>query len=144
MGYPINEEFIIKYDYDFAKDGGAISSIPLRADVNALGEGVIVKEVMLVVQTALTSGGTPTVTLGNTTDVDGYMADIWALAEAADNAVINSGAVAGALIWDDANDHAIHYRIDGTAANQNLLLTVGTAALTAGKIEVYLKCAYAA
>lgn len=143
MGYPMNEEFIVKYEYDFAKDGGAISEIALRPDVNTLGEGVVVKEVMLVVQTALTSGGTPTVTLGNSTDPDGYLADIWALAQS-DNAVINSGAVAGDLIWDDTNDHAIHYRIDDTADNQDLVLDVGTAALTAGKIDVFLKCAYAA
>lgn len=141
MGYPRNEEFFVKYDYDFAKDGGAVSSIALNADVNGLEENVIVKDMFVIVKTALASGGTPTVTLGNTTDTDGYMADIWALAQA-DNAVINSGAVAGALIWDDTNDHAIHYRIDGTANNQNLVLAIGTAALTAGKMEIYLRCAY--
>lgn len=143
MGYPSNDEFIVKYEYDFAKDGGAIGNIPMRADVNGLGEGVIVKEITLVVQTALDSAGTPTVTLGNSGDADGYMADIYGLA-GSDNAVVNSGSVAGALIWDDTNDHAIHYRIDGTANNQDLVLAVGTAALTAGKIDVFIKCAYAA
>lgn len=143
MGYPLNEEFIIKYEYDFEKDGGAISEIALRPDINALGEGVVVKDITLVVQTALDSGGTPTVTLGNSTDPDGYMADIWALAQS-DNAVVNAGAVAGALIWDDTNDHAIQYRIDGTAANQDLVLDVGTAPLTAGKIDIFLRCSYAA
>lgn len=142
MGYPRNEDFKIKYDYDFASQGGAVSSISLSADVNALGEGVIVKRVMVVMKTAFTSAGTPTVTLGNTGDTDGYMADIYALGAASADAVINSGSVAGALIWDDTNDHEIWYRIDSTANNQDLVLTIGTAALTAGKMEIYLECAY--
>lgn len=141
MGYPRNEEFFVKYDYDFAEQGGAVSTISLAADVNGLEENVIVKEVMVMVKTGLASGGTPTVTLGNTGDADGYMADIWALAQT-DNAIINSGSVAGALIWDDTNDHAIHYRIDSTANNQDLVLDIGTAALTAGKLEIYLRCGY--
>jgi len=142
MGYPRNEDFLIKYDYDFAASGGAVSSISLSSDVNSLGEGVIVKRLRVIMKTAFTSAGTPTVTIGNTTDVDGYMADIYALGAASADAVINSSAVAGALIWDDTNDHEIFYRIDSTAANQDLVLTIGTAALTAGKMEIYLECAY--
>ena len=140
MGYPRNEDFKLEYDYDFSTQGGAVSSITLSSDVNALEEGVIVKRVMVVVKTAFTSGGTPTVTLGNTGDTDGYMADIYALGTAGN--VINSGQVAGALIWDDTNDHEIWYPIDSTANNQNLVLTIGTAALTAGKLEIYLECSY--
>ena len=64
MGYPRNEEFFLKYEYDFAKDGGAVSTISLRPDVNALGENVIVKDLYLIVKTAVTSGGTPTITIG--------------------------------------------------------------------------------
>lgn len=141
MGFPRNEDFKLKYDYDFSSQGGAVSSITLSSDINAIEEGVIVKRVMVVTKTALASAGSPTVTLGNTGDTDGYMADFYALAGAAD-AVINSGEVAGALIWDDTNDHEIWYPVDSTANNQNLVLTIGTAALTAGKLEIYLECAY--
>lgn len=141
MGYPRNEDFKVKYDYDFSVSGGAVSSITLSSDINSLGEGVIVKRVMVVTKTALASAGSPTVTLGNTGDTDGYLADFYALANAA-GAVINSSEVAGALIWDDTNDHEVWYPIDSTANNQNLVLTIGTAALTAGKLEIYLECAY--
>ncbi len=141
MGYPRNEEFILKYDYDFSKDGGAVSSISLSADVNALGEGVIVKDIDIVCKTALASAGSPTVTLGNTGDTDGYFADFYALVGTAGN-VVNVGEVAGALVWDDTNDHRIHYPIDSTANNQDLVLAVGTAALTAGKLEIYIRCGY--
>lgn len=141
MGYPRNEDFLVKYDYDFSEDGGAVGAITLNADVNSLGQGVIVKRLRIITKTALASAGSPTVTLGNTTDPDGYFVDFYALANAAGN-VINSSAVAGALIWDDTNDHEIYYSIDSTAANQNLLLTIGTAALTAGKLEIYLECGF--
>lgn len=139
MTYPANDKFIIKYTYDFARDGGAVSTISLTADINALEENIVIEEVQVQVKTALASGGSPTVTLGNTTDADGYLADFYALAGTA-NAVINSGSVAGDLIYDDVNDHRIHYRIDSTAANQDLVLDIGTAALTAGKMEILLTC----
>jgi len=139
MTYPANDKFIMKYTYDFARDGGAVSTISLTADINALEENIVVEEIQLQVKTGLASAGTPTVTLGNTGDPDGYFADIWALAQT-DNAVINSGSVAGALIYDDTNDHRIHYRIDSTANNQDLVMDIGTAALTAGKIEVLMTC----
>ena len=138
MGYIKNEEYELFYEYDFAKDGGAVSSIPLRSMVNGIKEGLIIRSIEVRVKTALTSGGTPTVTLGNTLDVDGYMIDIYALCTL--NAVINSGSVAGALIWDDTNDHPIHYRIGSAANVKDLVLAVGTAALTAGKLEIMINC----
>ena len=141
MGYPRNRGFLLKYDYDFASEGGAVSSISLTADTNSIEEGIIVKGLYVITKTALASGGSPTVTLGNTGDTDGYLADFYALAGTAGN-VVNSSEVAGALIWDDTNDHPIYYPVDSTANNQDLVLTVGTAALTAGKLEIYLECAY--
>jgi len=137
MGYPKNEVQELFYEYDFAKDGGAVSVISLRPKINPIKEGMIIRGVEVRVKTALASGGSATVTLGNTTDADGYLADFFSLGSL--NAVINSGSVAGALLWDDTNDHPIHYRVDATAANQDLVLEVGTAALTAGKLEVMLQ-----
>lgn len=141
MGFPRNEALEIVYNYDFALEGGAISSISLSADLNSLGEGVIVKSCFFIVKSPLTSAGAPTVTLGNTTDPDGYLADFYALANA-DGNVINSGEVAGALIWDDTNDHKIYYPINATAANQDCVLAIGTAALTGGKLEIHFECAF--
>jgi hypothetical protein len=137
MGYPKNEEQELLYEYDFAKDGGAVGEIQLRSLVNAIKEGVVIRGLEVRVKEAFASGGTPTVALGNSTDPDGYMADIYALGTL--NNVINSGSVAGALIWDDTNDHAIHYRIDGVAANQDLVMEIGTDPLTAGKLEILVK-----
>ena len=86
------------------------------------------------VETALASGGSASVTLGNA-DADGFMADFFALA-GSNNAVIRLGEVAGALVWDDTNDHLLCYRVN---ADTDLKLTVGTAALTAGKLQVYVE-----
>jgi hypothetical protein len=132
------EEQVLKYTYDFAVLGGAVSAITLTAPVVPLEEGMIVRGVSVYTETALTSGGTPTLTLGNTGDVDGYMADIWAAANPV-NSVVSEGEVAGALLWDDTNDHRLEYYIDSTANNQNLIMTVGTAALTAGKLSVHVR-----
>jgi hypothetical protein len=138
MGYPKNEEQELLFEYDFAKDGGAVGNISLRPLVNGLKEGCIVRGLEVRTKTALASGGSPTLTLGNTSDADGYMADFYSLASSADS-VVNSSAVAGALVWDDTNDHPIHYRIGSAANVQDLVIAVGTAALTAGKLEVLVK-----
>lgn len=51
----------IRYDYDFAVDGGAVSAIPLRGQ-QAIPNGAIVIDALLDVETALT-GGTVTDTI---------------------------------------------------------------------------------
>jgi len=139
MTLPKNKLTLLKYTYDFAVSGGAVSSITLTSNFGSIVEGMIIKRAYILVDTALASAGSPTLTIGNTGDKDGYFADIVALAGAA-NAVINSGSVAGALLWDDTNDHEIYYRVDSTANNQDLVVTIGTAALTAGKLDIYLEC----
>jgi len=133
MGHPKNEMQTFLFEYDFAKDGGAIGSIPLRKNINALKEGVIVHKIEIRVKTLLASGGTPTLTLGNTGDVDGYMTNFFG--GNAQDAVLYSEQYAGALLpVDDV------YRVDATAANQDLLMEVGVAALTAGKLDIILHC----
>jgi len=138
MGYPKNEEQELLYEYDFAKDGGEVGAISLRSIVNGLKEGFIVREIEVRTKVAVTSGGSATLTLGNTSDPDGYLAD-FASSVGTVGDVVNSGSVAGALIWDDTNDHAVHYRIGSAANVQDLVLTIGTAALTAGKLEILVK-----
>lgn len=138
MGLPKGMRVNKEFQWDFAKDGGAVSSIVLKSVDNSgdlLPEGFLIENFIVVTETALTSGGTPTVTFGNSGSTSGYMVDIWAAMQAA-NSVRTRGQLDGALIWDTTNDAAISYRIDSTANNQNIVMTVGTAALTAGKIKV--------
>jgi hypothetical protein len=145
MTYPLGKEFEIKYTYDFSVDGGGTGALTLtpQPNFNGLAEGMIVREISVYTETALTSGGTPTITLGPTADPDGYMADFWSLGNAA-NSVVRPGEVAGVLLWDDTNDHRLDYRIGSAANTQDLLLTVGTAALTAGVMVITMQVIFPA
>lgn len=129
-----NEKQIARFDYDFSKQGGAVSSISLVPNISSLTAGMIITDMYIFVEEALTSGGSATVTLGNT-DVDGFFADFFALA-GANNNIIRVGEVAGALLWDDTNDHMLCYRVGSDLA---INLNVGVAALTAGKLQVYVE-----
>lgn len=134
-----NKEIVLKYTYDFSRDGGAVSDIDLTADVNAAASGLVVRGISVYVEETITSGGSPTITFGNEDDRDGYLADVVTAMGLTAGSSIREGEVAGALLWDDTNDHALEYRIpDAGAAVPSL--TVGTAALTAGKMVVYLRC----
>lgn len=139
MGLIKNDPQILKYTYDFAKDGGAVGAITLGADILGVEEDFIIQGISVFTEVAVTSGGSPSVTLGNTSDPDGYFADMIAAGIASVGGVINEGALAGALIWDDTNDHNIEFRITSAADTQDLLLTVGTAALTAGKLVIAIR-----
>jgi len=142
MGLAKGSMAMLAYEYDFAREGGAVGQIVLLPAVeegksSPMEEDYIVTGWSLKVESAITSGGTPTITLGDGSDFDGYAADVFALV-GSDNDVVNSGAVAGALIWDDTNDHAIHHRVGSTSANAQLTMDVGTATITAGKLKVYM------
>jgi hypothetical protein len=105
--------------------------------MNALEAGLVIKDILVYFETTLAGTATPTVTLGNAGTPAGYMVDFFGAGTAA--AVINSGDRAGALVWDDTNDHSIYYKID-SSANAIPTITIGTQALTAGKFQVYFKC----
>lgn len=137
MSLLTGEKMLMKFEYDFAVDGGAVAAIAMRQVAgNSLLAGYKIVNAYVVVETAITSGGTPTVVIGNTADADGYFADTLALMVA--NGGFMAGEVAGALIWDDANDHNVMYSL--VAANTlDVNVTVGTAALTAGKFALYLE-----
>lgn len=141
MPFQKDKDFLLKYVYDFSKDGGAVSTISLRPYVAgvALAEGVIIKGMSLWTESALTSAGTPTITFGNSSDVDGFAVDVWALANAA-NSTVGAGQVDGALLWDSTADAPKEYRVGSAANTQDVVMAVGTAALTAGKLVLYLHC----
>ena len=133
------EKNLMKYVYDFDVDGGAASEIVLASKdgFNLLPNGAIVTDVFLKVVTACTSAGSATVDVGDSDDTNGYMESI-AVATLADNAVIRAGEYAGAKIWDDTNDHKLA-RLCDSATERAFSITIGTAALTAGKILFYVE-----
>ena len=137
MGYQKGVEHSFKYEYDFSVSGGAVSSIALvNKGINALESGLVIKEFLISVETTLTGAATPTITFGNVGDTDGYAVDFYAAATA--GSIINVGDRAGALVWDDTNDHNIFYKID-SSANAIPTITIASQALTAGKFQVYIK-----
>lgn len=138
MGYQKDIVQTMKFEYDFAVDGGAVSTIAMR---NLNGEtpfaGMQITGMRLVAETLLTGTATPTVVIGNTTDADGYFADVFALLTTSAKGSIVQGEVAGALIWDDTNDHSILYA-PLVADDFTVNVTIGTQALTAGKFSLYI------
>lgn len=131
MGYPILQEINLKGTYDFAVDGGAVGTyqlISVPAKFKLL-------DISYRIETALTSGGTPTVEIGDGDDVDGYFVDFQATMGVTGNKGGDQDDK-GALYWDNTND-AAQYKL--YAAADTIDFKVGTAALTAGKLHVYVK-----
>ncbi len=119
-----SEVEMLKFEYDFAKDAGAVGSISLRASnggANSLPDNFVVQAVHVVVETTITSGGTPTLTIGEGVDADGFALNFFGTPTA--GAFV---AGAGALIPSIMS------------ADRNVVLAIGTAALTAGKFSVYV------
>lgn len=133
MGLLKNEKKLARFDYDFAVDGGAVGAIDFRPNITSLESGMVVTDIYVYIEAALTSDGSATATIGNA-DPDGFFADIFALGTL--NNVVRVGEVAGALMYDDTNDHLLAYRI---SSDTDLQLNVGVAALTAGKIQVFVE-----
>ncbi len=109
------------YRYSFATEGGAVGDITLRGD--SIPSGAIVTDALILVDTALTSGGSATVALKLQSAADINAADAF------DGAPWSTtGAKRGDFDADTAP-------ILLTAA-RTLVATVGTAALTAGAFRV--------
>lgn len=137
MGYQKGKEHNFKYEYDFSVSGGAVSSIALvNKGINALESGLVILDWTISVETTLAGAATPTITMGNVGSTAGYAANFYASATA--GSIIARGYVAGALVWDDTNDHPIYYKID-SSANAIPTITIASQALTAGKFQVYIK-----
>lgn len=109
--------------YSFATDGGVVGDIALRGD--AVPSGAVVLDALILVDTALTSGGSATVALKLQSAAD---------INAADAFDGNPWSTTGAKRGDfDADTVPILL----TAA-RTLVATVATAALTAGAFRVVL------
>lgn len=141
MSAGLNELYIARYRYDFSELGGTVGAIVLPAKVAGLEAGSVITGVHVHTVVAVTSGGTPTITVGpgasgTATDADGYFTDLFGVVGTI-NGVTNSESNGGALLFDDTNDHKIDYYV--TSANTQVIATVGTAALTAGVVDFYIK-----
>lgn len=107
--------------YDFAVDGGTVGDIALRGD--KIPSGAIITDVLLVVDTIVTSGGAATVAIKAESAADLNAAD----------------AVSGAP-WSSTGvkrgDLTATTAPVRTTAERTITATVATAALTAGKFSV--------
>lgn len=123
-----------EYVYDFAKDGGAASTIILSNKLNydPLPVGAIVKHVTAQVVTACTSGGAATVSWGNGSAATAWSGAAKAVASLTLNAVFNEQATPS-ILWDDTNDASIPIYVSSESVGR-FAVTIATAALTAGKI----------
>lgn len=121
-----NEVSYKKFVYDFAVDGGAVGAISLSSKTGSaftLPLNALVKSVLAKVVTTCTSGGAATVAIGNTATPDAYMA-----------ATAVASLVANYVGTEQGTPNSV-----GAANEQDLTLTIATAALTAGKIEVHVE-----
>jgi len=114
----------LEFKYDFDVNGGAIGTVAL----GNLPDNFIVTEAYVVIDTTITSAGTPTIVIGEdaTGDADGYFADFFGTPDA--GTALKGG---GALISDGV--HIVDPDEDG------VLVTIGTAAVTAGVFRVFVR-----
>ena len=142
LGDEISENLNYKrFVYDFTVLGGAVATIPLldeQGNAAVLPLASLVLSVIVDVVVAVTSGGSATVALGcnGTTDLLGATA----------KASLGTGLVAGVPVMTAATAVKI-VSGSGTAATlqrrnfsvvgQAVTATIGTAALTAGKMYIH-------
>lgn len=110
--------------YDFATDGGAMGDITLRGD--SIPSGAIITDALLHIDTALTSGGAATVAIKTEGAAD----------------INNADAVSGAP-WSTTGAKRADFTATTapikTTAARNIVATVATAALTAGKFSAVVE-----
>lgn len=110
--------------YDFATDGGAIGAINLRGD--KVPSGAVIVSSYLKVDTAVTSGGAATVSLGTEAATDVRAAATLATAPTLSATGVKQGAITNAAPV-------------ALTADRHIVATVATAALTAGRFSVIVE-----
>jgi hypothetical protein len=114
-------------EYDFAVDGGAVSTITLRGsgpNGNEIPAGSVIMGGFIEVDTALTSGGLATVSAGSEAAAD-----------------LQAAAAFDAAPWSTVGCKSIIPVFTGatsvkTTVKRNLSIAIAVAALTAGKFRV--------
>lgn len=104
--------------YDFAADGGGVAS----KDLFTCDKSCAIVSAVVHVLTACTSGGSATVEIGTTDDANAIM-------------TTTTGAVANLVADFTTGGAALPAWLD---ASDKVVMTIGTAALTAGKLEVIM------
>jgi hypothetical protein len=120
-------EFSKKCVYDFSKQGGAISTLSLLDELGkacVLPNKAIIRDVLIDVVTAPTSGGSATIAVGSGAATNDL--------KAATAIASYTGLVAGIPVGTAAT--AIKLSADKTPS-----VTIATATLTAGKLNVHIK-----
>ena len=137
LGYKVIRDQVhdILAQYDFSKSGGAVGAISLRQPVTAgtpggitkiyIPKNAIVTNCVIDVVTTVTSGGSATLAFGTGQSTTDLLA-----------ATGKSSFTAGSLLACTPVDTAA--TMIKMTADQSPVLTVATAALTAGKINVHI------
>jgi len=123
VGLEINRKIAV-FEFDFAKHGGAVGAIVVSG--TPIPSGAIIKEGIIHVKTAVTSDGSATLQIKALTTDD-------ILASTAKASLTLNALVATVPVGTAATS------IRATSNITSLTFTVGTAALTAGKVCVALE-----
>lgn len=118
-----NRTTVVKVTYDFSVSGGAIGTINLSALNAKIPSGAILRQCGVNVLTTVTSGGSATLAFGMNSSTDILAAS--AYTSFTSTAMIATNPTGATASWIKAS------------ADRRLTLTIGTAALTAGKLDVY-------
>lgn len=114
--------------YDFAVDGGATGVL----DVFEAGSDIVITHFHAYVLTAATSGGSATVKVGTSGDDDLFMTTT-------QGAVANLTAAAAFMpLAVEGTPNALPLPVK-LASGSKVVMTIGTAALTAGKVKFVIK-----
>lgn len=123
-----NDIIVERVVYDFAADGGATGALTLFT----AGADIVVKSFHALVKTACTSGGSATVICGVTGDTDAFVTTTTgAVANLTANALLQP-----VVVLTEGTPNTAAFPLPRRMASGDIVsMTIGTAALTAGKIE---------
>lgn len=117
-----NRKYVAQYEFDFAKDGGAVGDITMRG--GPIPSGAVVDYAILDVQTAFTSGGAATVAIAQESAEDVKAAAVLTSYTAGVKACVPNKTATNSIKTD---------------ASGAPVMTVAVAALTAGKAVLVLE-----
>lgn len=137
MGFPKNKTLEFTYEYDAEIDGGEIGAVNLRPVGNEMDGGLVVKGATFKFLTEFSTGGSNTMSVGNSDDADCYVPLLQGSAIVA-GFIIYPGIGPAPVVWDDTNDHQILYKIPEGAGTP--VLTIANDAVTSGRFEVTFYC----
>jgi len=136
MSFETNVPQVISYEYDFAVDGGAISTITLQPSaINKIAAGLNIVKAVLNIKTVVASA-TGAAVIGDDDDDDGYFVDIVAATAGPKS---SASALGGAYLRLSASDIESKI-IKRVLANKPVTLKITTGAVTAGKFKLDFFC----